>query len=342
MAIESYPVWTFPPNWTSDVSETWEWRTDILTSDSGAEQRRTMRLFPRLSFEFKIAASGAIRSYADQFLAAHGSKKIYMPLWYDVMLLSAAVLQGSDDIILTVDGSGVVEGMILCLFNGDPLVYELVEVQSIVNQDIDLVSALAKNWPAGTRVFPVKPGRLLEQPGFNMRSDRISTSDVQFLATDKPLMSEAFLYDYSVVRTNADIHYIYEGFPVLTTQPEFITDPNMTYERQVDVLDNDISLPVWSDKAGRSFSTVEIGRYIRGRAEYQKFLRFIRVLRGRAVPIWVPTFAEDLVLTADVPAGRTRIDVQFIGYTRTGGIKPDRQYIMIETVDTRYFLKITS
>lgn len=47
MTIENIPVWPIEPNWNEPVKETLEWLTDIMTSPTGAEQRRCLRKYPR-------------------------------------------------------------------------------------------------------------------------------------------------------------------------------------------------------------------------------------------------------------------------------------------------------
>ncbi|ECV8069637.1 hypothetical protein ABQ22_25065, partial [Salmonella enterica subsp. enterica serovar Typhimurium] len=47
----TYPVFLPLPNWKDGVTERIEWQTDVMISESGAEQRRPIRLHPRRSFE---------------------------------------------------------------------------------------------------------------------------------------------------------------------------------------------------------------------------------------------------------------------------------------------------
>jgi hypothetical protein len=340
VAIQPYPVWPFLPNWTEPVGERVEWLTDILVSESGAEQRRSLRIFPRQMMDFQLLVSGAERAYFDNFLTAFGSSRIYMPVWYHVAILEEQALQGAG--ALTIPNSGFAVGNILFIFDSEVGTFELVEVQAVDSDTVSLIGTLTKNWSAGARVCPVGSGRLVEQPSIVLRSDRLSTTDIQFQFVDKPNQSDAAVLDYSVVRANAEIDYVYNGFPVLTKVPEFATDPRRTYVRNIDLLDNEISLPIWVDETERSFTTLEIGRYLKGRVQHSDFMRFLQVLRGRAVPVWVPTFGQDLILTADVTAGADIIDVEFTGYTRTGGIKPDRAHVMIETLTHHYFRQVLS
>ncbi len=57
--------WVWPVDWSSPVTERLAWSTDIRCSNSGAEQRRALRIAPRRSFEVSIIAEGDERAYID-------------------------------------------------------------------------------------------------------------------------------------------------------------------------------------------------------------------------------------------------------------------------------------
>jgi hypothetical protein len=89
MAIENLPVWSFEPNWSSTVTETLEWLTDVMTSPSGSEQRRTLRYLPRRFYEFTTMLVDAERRFFDNLLIRSGSARWYMPLWQDTNVITA-------------------------------------------------------------------------------------------------------------------------------------------------------------------------------------------------------------------------------------------------------------
>jgi hypothetical protein len=47
----TYPVFLSRPNWKSGITERLEWQTDVMISETGAEQRRPVRTYPRRSIE---------------------------------------------------------------------------------------------------------------------------------------------------------------------------------------------------------------------------------------------------------------------------------------------------
>lgn len=66
-------------------------------------------------------------------------------------------------------------------------------------------------------------------------------------------------------------------------------------------------------------------------------------LQGRAQPVWIPTWADDLALTADVIPTATVITVRWAGYTRYCKGGPGRRHLRIEMVDgTIYYRRVTA
>nr|WP_253767514.1 hypothetical protein [Pseudomonas aeruginosa] len=65
-------AWPFAPDWADGVQESLEWLTELLTSTSGVEQRRSLRLSPRRSFEAEFYAEGRERVLLDLSLAGWG------------------------------------------------------------------------------------------------------------------------------------------------------------------------------------------------------------------------------------------------------------------------------
>ncbi|SFB65560.1 hypothetical protein SAMN04244574_04842, partial [Azotobacter beijerinckii] len=100
--------------------------------------------------------------------------------------------------------------------------------------------------------------------------------------------------------------------------------------------------PRVTDVAGRAFP-VQGHRWLgMGRAERGALRSLLYALRGRQVPVWLPTHAADLEPVATVTAVATTLDVANVGYTRFGQSRPGRRDIRIELWDgTAFHRRIT-
>lgn len=60
--VDQTPVrvfWPFPVNWAQPYNVAYEFRTDIITVETGQEQRRALRITPRKTLSFSVSASHA-------------------------------------------------------------------------------------------------------------------------------------------------------------------------------------------------------------------------------------------------------------------------------------------
>lgn len=335
MAIETIPVWPFEPNWSNNVTETLEWLTTILTSPTGAEQRRCNRLFPRREIEFTIAVADGERTAADTHIMLHGGRTMYLPLWHESYRLATPAVASA--IALSVedaDNGGFAAGDIL--FVGSvtgPFDYELVEVAGVSGEVVTLAGSTSKPWPQHSRVHPVRKARLTDQPAFSGASDSLSTASCVFAT-----MEVNDEHDLSVA---AESFETYDGFNVLTTEPDWSSKATRSFERMIDTYDNQVSSPIFRDTAGISFPTQSFHWINRGRAEYERFRKTVYALAGRFRPVWLPTFAADLQMVASTAAGASNLTIGMIGYTASGGIVTGRDRICIMKKDgTRHYRRI--
>lgn len=329
---EALPVWSFEPNWSEGILETLEWMTDVLRSPSGAEQRRSLRPFPRRSFEFSIALQGGDRAFFNNLVFAHGAHDWYLPLWHDSHYLDADV--GVDDFVIpcsTAAGNFRV-GEFLFIGQGGSRKFEIVEVLSISGGNVTLVEPLDNAWMAGTQIYPVRLARFTEQPAPRRESDNTVTSQIRF----------------RIIEQNGGIPVpsgldTYRSFNVLSVVPDDNETLDLGYERILEEVDNQTAIPLIYDSANISFPVQKHSWALNGRSEHSEFLSLVYDLRGKARPLWLPTFFEDFTLAAEGAAGSTSLHVANVGYTATGGPRDSRRDIMIELLDgSRLYRRITA
>lgn len=342
MAIENLPVWTFEPNWSNPVTETLEWNTRILKSARGSEQRIAMRAYPWISYEFTIAVSGIERQYLDQMLITHGGGKWYLPLFHEAAVLDVAANAGSTSLV-SADVPQLTwlrANAVICIMNGRSRQYELAELGAGSGTTMALLSPLASSWPADSLVFPCVVAELTDQPELTHRSSGVATAEIRFRLAQLPSRWPTVL-NPALSATLMSTEF--QGFPVFDMEPDWSEPPKMSYERNFTELDNKLSFPLRRDVSSRAFTTLERQWVLEGRSEHLAFAAMLQYLRGRARPVWVPTFNDDLELTADLAAGGTVLRVRLNGYHAMGGSRGDRRWILIEMVSgDRIFREVTA
>lgn len=279
----------FRPDWSDGIIERLSWLTAIQTSRSGAEQRQALRIAPRRQIDVPVLLSGQERSYFEVLMARNGGSAWYAPLPHEEVSVG---LVTTEDTTIALDTAGreIAVGTKLLLRGRDALRSELVEVTSVASDSVS-VSAVFGTYPAAT-ITPTFKAVISEKTDMARRTGRVYTGTVRFTAVE-PLIwplngrTPATLPTY---RPGPTVPF----YPILTQQPNAINDLTHSFERRWSTVDNSQSLPVYTDRTGRGFTSQQYSWFVYGRQEHLDFRDLLFALQGRAKPLWVPTFNDDL------------------------------------------------
>lgn len=323
-------AWAFAPDWADGVLERLTWATDILQSESGVEQRRAIRLAPRREFEAPLLVEGRERQLLDLALFGWGSRIWALPLWPDIQLLGQPLAAGATRLACATGGLDFAVGGLALLRGESAFACEVVEVAGIDASGLDLARPTQQAWPAGARLYPARPAQLLEPPSLTRLTDTAQRVEVRFQlmeASDWPAVLPATLY---------------RGRPVFEQRPDESQELTTSVARLTSTLDNGAAIPRVTDVAGMAFPMRGHRWLGLGRAERGALRSLLYALRGRQVPVWLPSHAADLTPVATVSAVATTIDVANVGYTRFGQSRPGRRDLRIELWDgTAFHRRIT-
>jgi hypothetical protein len=305
-------VWSFPPDWSEPVTETLAWLTDVLQSESGAEQRRALRRAPRRRFSARFAAEGRARSQFDLALAFGGGESVFvLPIWPDVQLLAAPLALDATTIPCAAAGRDFMADGLAVLMPGDaeqmPFDFETVIISGVENNRINLVRPTRNPWPAGTRLYPARLSRLAAPPEMLKKTDRVLTAQADFDVIEP--------CDWPEIDTQT-WPQMYRQRPVLPTPPNESEDLSNQYTRLTRALDNTIGPPRVMDAARRAFAVRQCRWLVQGLAAHDEFRRLLYFLRGRQRALWLPTHAADLTL-AETSNGMT-LRVENVGFSSFG------------------------
>lgn len=295
------PVFAILPNWASGITERVQYLTDIPTSETGAEQRRSIRQHPRREFDASFLRAGADRAHLDAFLFGVGARKFWMPLWQEQFRPSSSV-SGS-----TVQfPSGTLEhrefrvGDKVLLTLGDPNEFEVLTVQSL-DYDTDVltwVTPPATAWSVGSRIIPMRRARAASQGTLSAPTSNVGASGVRFTLVDPDVRFGASWGRCSPVW----------GFKI--NRADAI---NFQFDRITYTTDNGVG-PVEVLDPGDPTVTMRSAVLLRGRQELVRMRRLIDITEGRAGRFYMPTGGQDIEPATDVFGGLS-LDAKPAGYT---------------------------
>lgn len=309
-------LWQVEPDWTNGITETLEWKTDILQSYSGAEQRIARRLSPRRTFEFSILINGNERARFENKLAYVGGNSWYFPIFTDVTYLETDVDLNTTVLPCSTSGRDFVIGNKVLIKSEMNNINRsaLLEISDVNENSITLINPLKSRFKAGACIYPVRLAVLTDVPQLTHYNDDLLSTQIRFRISEHNAFSD-------------DISYlpIYRHFPVLTMYPDWSESLKGQYERFLIELDNGSSIPTRLDTAKLPFWVQEFRWFVTDRTEQMLLRKLFYYLTGSQKCIWVSTQISDFNVIA--VSGQI-LDIENVGFYEIG-LMPGRKDVVI-------------
>jgi len=104
----------------------------------------------------------------------------------------------------------------------------------------------------------------------------------------------------------------YEGYNLFEVKPNWADEPTERLSRNMTILENVTGLPLVRSHTAGPIGSMDVMFTLEGRDEIKEFRSWLRAMKGRQVPVWVPTWNMDLKPTADLSG--SSITIESIGY----------------------------
>ena len=330
---DGFVVWPLLPTWQNGLRESLAFKTETLgggPSLTGVRQKRGRRKAPRRAFEFTVHPHGLGRRLLDNIENDLGAREYMLPIFHDRQSLAVALPSGSTEIDCQTEHRDFAQYALLR--NGDlnKFDFEVVEIASVAPGTLSLAGATGTTWPAGTRLYPLRRGRMTVAPPTVLLTDDVGTKLVSFEIT------EPSDWPPHVFATE------YLGYPVWDVRPDWSSSRPQSFDRNNTIVDNDTSVPVVFDFPNTAMRMTSIKWTARNRADHAKQRAVFYALRGQQHNVWVPSYLQDLKLAATLGSGSTSMSVAWCGYTLFGRHQNSRRDLRIELYDgSVYYRRVT-
>jgi hypothetical protein len=266
----SYPVFLPKPDWQSGVLERLEWLTDVLQSESGAEQRRKLRQYPRRSLEASFSRFGNNRNLIDSYLTGVGQRYGLVPLWWDETPIDP-VYSGSIDIFGDFRRREFFANDVVIIRREGELDYELNIIAEKTDTKLTLLYGTQKDTKHGT-ISPVRVAQVRDQLGGSQLTDAVRQFQLRFYTLEAADYTTAWTFPiYS--RTN---------LPVLNWIPNYREQMDLTFDRVAFQWDNQVGNVYVVDPGATATTNEKYGYTIFGRDAMHDFKCNIYKMAGRA------------------------------------------------------------
>lgn len=326
-------LWPFAPNWKAPVDEFLEWSTNVITSHDGTEQRVQLRSKARRGIEYDFLLGREDSQRFDNITWGWQNRIFAVPYWQYQSRLGADVLVGDTTLTANTVDSGFLAGETAVIFSS-PASYEVVEIASVSPTSISLTRGTISAWPAGTRLLPMSIARVVGNIPVTRQTDRALSGRVSF--TGSPAVTDPYT-------PTAAAPTIYNGFEVITRQPDWSGGVTNDIDYPNDAIDFNtgaFALSVTRD------TPVLMKRYrwlLKSRTAIREFREFLKRRSGMAVPVYIPSWHDDLTPVAAIGSAATTISCIDRDFFTLVGVDPARAHIAIRARSgVTYYRPITT
>ncbi len=325
-------LFPFRPNWQNRVSETLEWKTDVLRAFDGDEQRRSLRVLPRRGLEYDFMVRGENARLFENLMWSWQHRLFAVPLWmYKANLTSPASIGDSTLYLDTTDRGFAVDGLV-CIYRSTTQ-FEVAAADTVSSNQITLKYPLSNGWVAGDRVYPVLVGKPPSSIPTQRHTDDLLTGKASFISSAD--INDPFLPDTAAPVT-------YDGKEVVTYKPNWKSGIDNTWMHEFAPLDSGVGAMRWMETETSGRIQRPYGLLLKNKSEVAAFRAFLGRLRGQAKACWIPSWHDDFDVTALTASGGSTLTVGGQKFAEYVGVNTDRDRLAVKLVDgTVFYRKIT-
>lgn len=288
----------FRPNWNQSVKISYEFRTEILKSRSGKEQRRALRSTPRKTIEYTTLTSFAGLRKANNLMQLAQARTLINPEYPRAALSSTGMAPGAVSIMLDDVPYWLQPDMLVCLTNGETI--ETRRVEGIAAPFVSFKSFTQTAWPPGTLLVAAVSGNFPDSMKSRRETNAAAAVSVIFNVTpasETPVVS-------------GDSSPVFNGRELFLSRPNWGDRPSLDYEHESETLD-------FGRGKTRRFIPVHFGgRLWRGTylsrdfATADRTREFFERMRGQRGEFYMPTWEHDLPPKLAIQAGTNTFRVE--------------------------------
>lgn len=278
------PVFSMLPNWDNGLTERLEWLSDVMTSETGAEQRRALRTRPRRSFEAGFLRKGPNREWLDSFLVGVGQNLLLVPLWHEAVVMIDGIEADAIGVTFAqgaADEREFYEDDLVFVNNGDPNVFDVLMVGDVADDRFTWATPPDRSWPKGTRIYPMREARITDAAALSNRTEDVAQVQIRFSLRKPYIMTPAWIADMN-------------GDPFFPFRPNRMTDIGANYARLTNTLDNAVGTPAVTDISEHTAVTLSMSFTFFGRHRIHQYRQFLTAAAGRTKGFYVSTYTHDI------------------------------------------------
>lgn len=320
-----YPL---TPNWRESVDVSWSFFTEIITSDSGREQRRALRDEPRKDIQFLSLREFDLLRAFERILKTEQNNILLLPEFTEKVICGGLEPTEQQTTFTGDQPEWLVAGAVVALV--EMRRSALRTILAVENNTVVFVETDEETWSPGTRICPAHEGRFLAPITVRLAAQEVGELTVGFSV--EPGTEE---YDPGAV----DPTRIFGNREVFLWQPNWDAPVNIDYEFPVTVVDYGIGRRSAFKHVLFDSQVFQAGFVQRSAAEVKAIRQFFCRVQGQRGEFYVPTWKNDVEPLYPLYAGDDTLTVEGTALAEIYNGDPVHAALAIRYGDGRVLLR---
>jgi len=287
-------LWPFPPNWSEAVDVGMEFRTDIVVSRDGHEQRRALRQTARRQIGYGMVLEQADMRTLDRVLSKWQGRPWLLPDPTRSVVCPDGAPPGADQIQIDRVPGWMTAGQTLVLDGGIVMIVDEVDGLTLT-----LDAPLTETLRAGAEVRPAMSGRLA------------GTLTARHLTNGASRMSFNFSIEPGSEAANrgAPGYLVHDGREVFATRPNWAAGVDSSYAWETESIDYGFGRTATYNPLAFGTMTRRADFVRQGVEQTEELEQFFNRQVGQVGEFLMPTWLDDLPPQFDLVEGVSHIRV---------------------------------
>jgi hypothetical protein len=299
----------------ANIVETLEWKTSILKSHNGTEQRIKIRKSPRQYFKLKLILNNdKINTQFDSVIHAWQKENWLIPIWTEFVRHTEDINAHDFEINVDTTFADFRDSNKAMIWQSQDN-WEVVSVTTKTNDKLNLDYSVLSNYSGEKFIIPVRTAYVTSYSRKEKQNSPISIVELVFSVYDN-----INIIDYEIENS-------YDSFDLLTI-PAFM---NNTHEEisDGDILLMDFKTGIFKVDSNTDFNIVTQNHIFFNDSKQScwKFRQFLHYLCGRQKSVLIPTFRDDIIQANSIEFDDSFVEIENIKLAENMGFNKLRKYI---------------
>jgi len=310
-----------PPDWATPMTETLEWKTDVIKSYSGLEQRARIRTKPRRGQSYSYSLKDDAAANLENLLWGWQNRLFAVPHWTESTLSQSYLSAGQTGIPVATEGYSYTSGALM--FVTDGLSYEMQEIDTVASGVVNLKKGLDRTWGRPTVLAPVNLARIDGDLNVSMKRETSNFLQSTLSFIHEPVQTDPYIP--TAAATN-----LYQSSEILLMEPNWRNGSQVEFISEGRVMDYDLQGFSIAVRSGIPDIVQEYEWFLNGRDQMKWFREFLGRREGKFNGFWMPSWNKDFTILETVSDGATGFKAieNYYGLLVDGAV--GRNHVMVE------------